>query len=322
MVALSELTDRGAVEAAIAEYRARGRDAFLAAYGFEGSRDYFLSYEGELFDSKPILGVAYGNQYPERGPLRPEDFSGGIVATVRSLERLGFSTTTRAQFRPPSLGASYASRTAVYDAYGGDKVAGIIRFPGDPVVNVFSDAEGPYADDPPSLAEPFGYRGEGLNGPQRVEVGGNALLERARVEPAAVRFWYRPKGEDFTFLAWAVVLGRAWVAGVGQDRVPRPEIEWQLQAVPSPAQERWSDRWWLQCRKRRTTWRTTRRSPRQPLRLATGSSSPESRRGGSCDGQRALCGWTTREAQLHAALSFCGPTVVARVHAAPVCLQS
>jgi 5-methylcytosine-specific restriction protein A len=104
---------------------------------------------------------------------------------------------------------------------------------------VFSDAEGPYADDPPTLTEPFGYRGEGLRGPQRVNAGGNALLERARVDQAPVRFWCRPVGGRFAFLTWVAVLGRAWVSGVGQDGRQRPELEWRLEAVPGPSAKDW-----------------------------------------------------------------------------------
>jgi 5-methylcytosine-specific restriction protein A len=236
---LSELTDRAAVERALAEFRELGRERFLRRYYLERSRDYFVWVDGEPVDSKPILAVAFGYQHPQHGLLSVRDFSGGTGGAVRALRRLGFDAVTRAQVHPPTLGEEYADRTTVYEAYGGDRVAGIIRFPGDEVVNVFSDAEGPYADDPPTLGEPFGYRGQGLSGPQQVEAGGNALLERARIARAPVRFWYRPTGGRFTFLTWVVVLGRAWVAGVGQDGQQRPELEWRLEAVPGPSTQAW-----------------------------------------------------------------------------------
>lgn len=41
---------------------------------------------------------------------------------------------------------------------------------------------GPHADDPPTLTQPFGYRGEGLNGLHRVKLVGNVFLERTRVD--------------------------------------------------------------------------------------------------------------------------------------------
>ena len=69
-------------------------------------------------------------------------------AAVRALRRLGFEVVTRAQLDPPQLGDEYESRTGIYERYGGDKVAGVSRLPGDDVVNVFSDADGPYADAP------------------------------------------------------------------------------------------------------------------------------------------------------------------------------
>lgn len=239
MPRLSDLTDPTAVANAIEEFRTLGREAFLSRYGLEPSRDYFVVADGLLVDSKPVLSVAYRNQYPDRGLLPVSEFSGGTGGAVRTLTRLGFTTTTRALQQPPPLGSEYRSRTDIQSVYGGDRVAGIIRFPGDDVVNVFSDAEGPYADDPPTLVDPFGYRGEGLNGPQRLDRGGNARLESAFQAGRAVRFWYRPKGEPFRFLTWAAVLGRAWVDGEGQDGIARPEIEWQLEAVPGPDPSIW-----------------------------------------------------------------------------------
>jgi 5-methylcytosine-specific restriction enzyme A len=208
VASLSELTDRSAVERALEECVELGPERFRTRYGLEQSRDYFVfvPFRGILCDSKPILSVAYRNQYPERGLLRVQEFSGGTGGAVRALRRLGFDTVTRAQLQPPVLGAEYANRTQIYEAYGGDKVAGIIKFPGEEIVNVFSDADGPDADDPPTLTEPFGYRGEGLNGPQQLAAGGNARLEQARITRTAVRFWYRPAGGCFSFLAWV----RAW----------------------------------------------------------------------------------------------------------------
>ena len=238
MASLAELTDRAAVERALEEFLELGRDRFLARYGLERSRDYFLPFRGVLCDSKPILAVAYLNQHPERGLLRVRD-SGGIGGAVQALRRLGFETVTRAQLRPPVLGEEHANRTEVYEAYGGDRVAGVIRFPGEDIVNVFSDADGPYADDPPTLSEPFGYRGEGLSGPQQIRAGGNARLEQARISRSPVRFWYRPAGGRFSFLTWAAVLGRAWISGVGLNGQPRPELEWRLEAVPGPAPDQW-----------------------------------------------------------------------------------
>ena len=43
------------------------------------------------YDSKAIAGAAYGFQYPQRGALRSEDFSGGENTVRALLEGLGFS---------------------------------------------------------------------------------------------------------------------------------------------------------------------------------------------------------------------------------------
>jgi 5-methylcytosine-specific restriction protein A len=236
---LSQLTDPAAVNRAITEFHEFGREGFLQKYGLAASRDFFVHHDGILIDSRPLLAVAYGYQHPDHGPLRVKDFPGGTNGAVRALSRLGFTTVTRVQIRPPSPGEEHPHRTAISNEYGGDTVAGINRFPGDPSVNIFSDAKGPYADDPPTLTEPFGYRGEGLTGPQRLNSRGNTYLEDARTTRSPVRFWYRPAGGQFSFVTWVAVLGRTWVAGVGQDGQTREELEWQVKAVSVPDTSRW-----------------------------------------------------------------------------------
>ncbi|RMI13556.1 HNH endonuclease [Cellulomonas triticagri] len=236
MAYLSDLTDSAAVEDAIDEFRMVGREAFLERYGFRKSQDYFVIADGERIDSKPVVAAAYGRQFPERGPLKARQFSGGASGAARTLRRLGFTVATVAEVRPPVVGEEHPSRTDVYDFYGGDKVGGVVTLPGDSTVNVFSDADGPYEDDPPTITEPFGYRGQGLEGPQKLSQRGNALLESARVAQEAVRFWHRPSGGSFTFRTWCVVLGRTWV----HDQ-QRAQLQWMLQAVPGPERGDWPD---------------------------------------------------------------------------------
>ena len=45
---------------------------------------------GQLCDSKAIVGAAFGFQFPKNGPLKPEDFSGGEATVVPKLQSLGF----------------------------------------------------------------------------------------------------------------------------------------------------------------------------------------------------------------------------------------
>ena len=99
-VRLSRLTSRDAVLAAMREFDALGRDAFLATYGFGPAQAYLVRHEGREYDSKAIVGVAFGFQFPERGPLKAAEFSGGEASVRRVLQRLGFEVTTSEPIGP------------------------------------------------------------------------------------------------------------------------------------------------------------------------------------------------------------------------------
>ena len=93
-VGLVDVTDPDAVLAAIREADELGREQFLKKYGFGESRQYFVQYDGNLYDSKAIVGAAHGFQRPDLGPLTSHDFSGGERTVQRQLEKLGFVVTT------------------------------------------------------------------------------------------------------------------------------------------------------------------------------------------------------------------------------------
>lgn len=84
-----QLLSRRAVLQAVDEY---GRDeaGFLERYGYGEADTYFLRHNGRPYASKAIVGVAYGYQYPEHGPLRHDQFSGGKAGAARHLSMLGF----------------------------------------------------------------------------------------------------------------------------------------------------------------------------------------------------------------------------------------
>jgi hypothetical protein len=69
---LRKLQDSAAVTAAIDEFERVGRTSFLDKYGFGKSREYMLRdpSTGKLYDSKAIVGAAYGYAFPDDGPLR------------------------------------------------------------------------------------------------------------------------------------------------------------------------------------------------------------------------------------------------------------
>jgi len=89
---LSRLRSPSAVQAALDEFAQLGRTAFLERYGFGKSRDYLVRNPrtGDLYDSKAVVGAAFGFEHPEEGPLKPADFSGGEATVVTKLQSLGF----------------------------------------------------------------------------------------------------------------------------------------------------------------------------------------------------------------------------------------
>ena len=101
LVALSDITDPTAVLQAAREFDALGREAFLAQYGFGKAREYFLVLSGKRYDSKAIMGAAHGYQFPEKGPLRAADFSGGDATVKTKLEQLGFAVESASADRSP-----------------------------------------------------------------------------------------------------------------------------------------------------------------------------------------------------------------------------
>ncbi len=91
-MSLAKLQSRAAVEAAVAEFDRVGRVYFLEKYGFGKSREYMLRdpATGKLYDSKAIVGAAYGHAFPDEGPLKAADFSGGETTVEQLLADLGF----------------------------------------------------------------------------------------------------------------------------------------------------------------------------------------------------------------------------------------
>lgn len=88
LMAKKRITDSDAVTKAIDEYDQIGQAKFLNRYRFGKSQKYILLHKNNRYDSKAIYGVAYGNQYGK--PLTHEEFSGGMVLVVPTLEKLGF----------------------------------------------------------------------------------------------------------------------------------------------------------------------------------------------------------------------------------------
>ncbi|MFD7294759.1 HNH endonuclease [Streptomyces sp. NPDC059897] len=89
-MAPSEITRAGILQA-IAEHDRLGPEAFRATYGFQAAATYLLEYEGNLYDSKAIAGVAH--LYDFGTALKPSSpgLSGGLRHAVAWLRREGFT---------------------------------------------------------------------------------------------------------------------------------------------------------------------------------------------------------------------------------------
>lgn len=85
---IKDLT-QAAVTAALDEFDALGRDAFLKRYGFGPARSYFVERGGKRYDSKAIAGAAHA-KLPNRSPLKASEFSGGEQTVAAVLGNLGF----------------------------------------------------------------------------------------------------------------------------------------------------------------------------------------------------------------------------------------
>jgi hypothetical protein len=92
-MSIGKLKSPEAIRAAMQEFDTVGRTYFLEKYGFGKSREYMLRDPdtGNLYDSKAIVGAAYGFAFPGEGPLRAEDFSGGEATVEQTLASLGFA---------------------------------------------------------------------------------------------------------------------------------------------------------------------------------------------------------------------------------------
>ncbi len=114
MAELKRLTDPNAVLAASALFDAMGREAFLARYQFGRSTKYRVRINGKLYDSKALVGVAFGIQHPTNGPLTPGDFNGGHKSSLAALRRLGFTDIEDAALTPLVLSENEQYAGTVY----------------------------------------------------------------------------------------------------------------------------------------------------------------------------------------------------------------
>jgi 5-methylcytosine-specific restriction protein A len=89
-----DVTDKNAVLAAINEFNELGRDKFLKKHGFDHALYYFIEYESNQYDCKPILCAAYYYQFNKL--LKDRRATNGVKAKVQPhLKGLGFKVIDR-----------------------------------------------------------------------------------------------------------------------------------------------------------------------------------------------------------------------------------
>ncbi|GAA2748329.1 HNH endonuclease signature motif containing protein [Kitasatospora cinereorecta] len=137
----------------------------------------------------------------------------------------------------PSVGDRFEKREAIFNRYGGQKVAGIGALR-DGILNCFSKDNGPYRDGRIEGTDWIAYVGDGQVGDQTLTFGNKQLAgHQDALRP--LRFWHKPVDGQFTFESWVVVA--QWRQQWGRDRNGdrRKEFVWVLAPVPSPLRDEW-----------------------------------------------------------------------------------
>ena len=172
------------------------------------------------------VGISQGDVIRHLQVTRPYVNAKNVMSVARGPEN------------PPILGERFKDRKTIWKAFGGQWQQGIVTFPGEKIVNAFSDENGPYQDYRDPETGIIEYRGQGLTGEQRLILG-NKLLEDARLNKEPVRYWHRPSGESWIFDSWVVVADRSIVIEEDINSVSSRRILWFLIPIDSPIKDNW-----------------------------------------------------------------------------------
>jgi len=174
----------------------------------------------------------------EDSGIRQSDIIRHLQVTPPYVSESKATTSTRGTAHPPVLGERFKDRKSIWKAFGGQWQQGIVTFPGEKIVNAFSDENGPYPDFKDPETGVIEYRGQGLRGEQKLILG-NKLLEDARVQGKPVRYWHRPSGGTWIFESWVVVADRTQIIEDDTDLNSVQRILWFLVPIPSLNVSEW-----------------------------------------------------------------------------------
>lgn len=212
---LKKLTDPKAVLKAIAECDRLGRDQFLEKYGFKRSRLHLLHFGGKTYDSKAIVGVAYGKQHGSA--LKFNEFYGGVATVIPALERLGFVAGAVSHPVQSLVKGQTYFRVDLREQFGGQLQKGIWTPAEFPVVFIFSGDSGKkYGyDDGWTEDGIYRYTGEGQLGHMTFTTGNASIRDHRKNGKDLLLFTDLGKGKGVRYEG--VFECASWEVGTGLD---------------------------------------------------------------------------------------------------------
>jgi 5-methylcytosine-specific restriction protein A len=229
------LTSQQAVAEAIAECDKLGRDYFLAKYGYKRSRKYPLIFEGREYDSKAIVGVAFGIQHGHT--LTAYDFSGGAERVVPLLQRLGYEVDTGSHpAERLKAGVTYY-RKDLMARFGGQLQSGIWTPKEFNAIFVFSGDSGKAYGYRDGWTEDgtFQYTGGGQVGNMKFTSGNKAIRDHRQNGKDLLLFEDLGKTKGVRYLGLFDCGGWEIVEGVDKHNAAREIIVFGLIPVTSAA---------------------------------------------------------------------------------------
>jgi 5-methylcytosine-specific restriction enzyme A len=138
---------------------------------------YPLVLGSRIYDSKAIVGVAFGKQHG--APLKSSQFSGGVATVMPVLESLGFHVHEPVHPATALIAGRTYSRKELLERYGGQLQGGIWTPKEFPVVFLFSGESGKAFgyEDGRTADGVFEYTGEGQTGPMTFRGGNKAIRD-------------------------------------------------------------------------------------------------------------------------------------------------
>lgn len=233
---LNKLTSSDAVVAAIAECDAMGREKFLSVYGYKHSRLYLLHYDGRVYDSKAIAGVAFGKQHGT--PLKASEFSGGEATVVPCLQQLGFTVGKAAHPATQLIVGKTYFRKDLVVLFGGQLQAGIWTPREFPVIFIFSGDSGKaygYSDGW-TVDGVFRYTGEGQDGNMEFTSGNKAIRDHRKNGEDILLFEDLGKGNGVRYTGIFECASWSYIDAFDKEKKIRKAIVFDLVPVSSAAE--------------------------------------------------------------------------------------